>query len=223
MIIAIDGPAGSGKSSVAREVARRLGFHYLDTGAMYRALAFEALERGIVLDDEPALVKLASAEPVQFVHVANDPLPSKVLIGGRDVTDEIRTPRIDEAVSPVARLGEVRATMVEQQRLLAQHQDIVIEGRDIGTVVFPQAQLKVFLTATPEERARRRAEQQAGAGAAVDAGGVRDAITRRDEADSSRSHSPLLAADDAVLIDTSDLTFEQVVRAIVDLSSKADS
>ncbi len=220
MIIAIDGPAGSGKSSVAREVARRLGFHYLDTGAMYRALAFEALVQGVDLDDAAGLIRLASAEQIRFVHDAGEPLPSKVLIGGRDVTDAIRTPQVDEAVSPVARLAGVREAMVAQQRQLAQHQDIVVEGRDIGTVVFPDAPLKIFLTATPEERARRRAKQQASTGATVDPRSVQDAIVRRDAADSSRTHSPLLAASDAIQLDTSDLTFEQVVEAIAELAAK---
>ena len=218
MIIAIDGPAGSGKSSVAREVARRLGFHYLDTGAMYRALAFAALQQGVGLDDEPGLVALASTSPVEFVHAEDEPLPSKVLIGGVDVTEEIRSPQVDDAVSPVARLARVREAMVRQQRVAADGQDIVVEGRDIGTVVFPDAELKVFLTASAQERARRRTQQQAAAGAAVDTDSVHDAITRRDAADSSRAHSPLRAASDAVEVDTTGLGFEQVVSSVVDLA-----
>jgi CMP/dCMP kinase len=223
MIIAIDGPAGSGKSSVAREVARRLGFCYLDTGAMYRALALEALTRGVDLADESGLVALASSAPIEFVHVGNEPLPSKVLIGGHDVTEAIRTPQIDDAVTPVARLADVRDAMVRQQRTLAANQDVVVEGRDIGTVVFPEAPVKVFLTARPEERAQRRAKQQAQAGAAVDAVGVKDAIARRDAADSSRTHSPLVAARDAVEVDTTGLTLEEVVSRVVDLVSKVRS
>jgi len=221
MIIAIDGPAGSGKSSVAREVARRLGYHYLDTGAMYRALAFVALERGIDLGDENSLADLASANPVTFEHVADEPLPSKVLIGGRDVTQDIRMPRVDDAVSPVARLKHVRRVMVGQQRELTKDEDIVVEGRDIGTVVFPNAGLKVFLTASPEERARRRAEQHAAAGSPVDEAGVHDAILRRDAADSSRAHSPLVAAPDAVCVDTTGLTFDEAVDRVVALAAAA--
>jgi cytidylate kinase len=221
MIIAIDGPAGSGKSSVAREVARRLGLHYLDTGAMYRALAFEALREGIDLSDEFALTELATKVPIEFVHDSSDPLPLKVLVGGRDVTDTIRTPRIDDSVTPVARLGGVRKAMVEQQRALAADKDFVVEGRDIGTVVFPDAALKVFLTASPEERAKRRAQQHAQAGAAVDTERVKSAIERRDAADSSRVHSPLHPAKDAIELDTTNLSLEQVVDRIADLASEA--
>ena len=223
MIIAIDGPAGSGKSSVAREVARELGFHYLDTGAMYRALALEALDAGVGLDDESQLIALASEMPIAFVHEGDDPLPTKVLLGGRDVTSDIRAPRVDDAVSPVARLGGVREAMVATQRQLAADQNIVVEGRDIGTVVFPDAPLKIYLTASPEERGRRRAAQQAEAGATVDAASVQDAIVRRDHADSSRVHSPLVAASDAVEVDTTGLTLSQVVATVVELASRPRS
>jgi cytidylate kinase len=220
MIIAIDGPAGSGKSSVAKVVAARLGFHYLDTGAMYRAVACRALSQGISPADEPAVAQIAEHDLVAFGHEAGDPLPSRVFIAGEDVTDAIRTPAADDAVSPVAKLASVRAAMVRQQRLLASKSDIVVEGRDIGTVVFPDAQLKVFLTASAEERARRRAEQQTAGGHAVDPDVVRDAIVRRDEIDSTRTHSPLAAASDAVLLDTTGLTFDEVVGRIVELAEE---
>jgi CMP/dCMP kinase len=220
MIIAIDGPAGSGKSSVAKVVAGRLGFHYLDTGAMYRAVAFRALSDGLSLDDESAVARIATSEPIAFGHDAGDPLPSRISISGVDVTSAIRAPAVDEAVSPVARLARVRAAMVEQQRQLARGADIVVEGRDIGTVVFPDAELKVFVTASPEERARRRAAQHAESGLAVDEAGVRDSIVRRDEIDSTRAHSPLAAAQDAVVLDTTDLTFEQAVGRIVELAQE---
>jgi len=218
MIIAIDGPAGSGKSSVAKLVARRLGFHYLDTGAMYRAVAFRALSTGISLADEDAIARIAATDEVAFGHEPGEPLPSLVSIAGIDVTAAIRTPEVDDAVSAVARMARVRDAMVAQQRHLAQGSDIVVEGRDIGTVVFPNAELKVYLTATPEERARRRAAQQSEAGLAVDAVGVRDALIRRDYADSSRLHSPLSVANDAVEVDTTGLTLEQVVECVAALA-----
>jgi CMP/dCMP kinase len=218
MIIAIDGPAGSGKSTVAKLVARRLGFHYLDTGAMYRAVAVRALSTGVSLADEDAVAEVAGTGEIAFGHEPGEPLPSLISIAGMDVTTAIRTPEIDDAVSTVARMARVREAMVAQQRHLAEESDIVVEGRDIGTVVFPDAELKVYLTATPEERARRRAAQQAAAGLSVDATGVHDALVRRDLADSSREHSPLTAASDSVELDTTDLSLEQVVERIAALA-----
>jgi CMP/dCMP kinase len=220
MIIAIDGPAGSGKSSVAKALAAQLGFHYLDTGAMYRAVAYQALADGISLADELAVTRIAQTCPIAFEHAGADPLPSRVLIGGRDVTDAIRTPAVDEAVSPVARLELVRHAMVAQQRHLAEGNDIVVEGRDIGTVVFPDATLKVYLTATPEERARRRAVQNAARGLEAAHEGVLDALVRRDSADSTRQHSPLSTAEDAVVFDTTGLTFDEVVSAVAQMAEE---
>jgi cytidylate kinase len=218
MIIAIDGPAGSGKSSVAKAVAASLGFRYLDTGAMYRAIAQRALGSGVSIADEDAVASLAETCEIAFVHEPGTAVPSRVLVDGIDVTEAIRTPQVDDAVSPVARLPLVRQAMVAQQRHLAEDSDTVVEGRDIGTVVFPDAGLKVFLTADPEERARRRAAQNAASGHAADEAMVHDAIMRRDAQDSSRAHSPLVAAADAVVIDTTDLTFEQVVARIEELA-----
>ena len=214
MIIAIDGPAGSGKSTVAKRVARRLGFHYLDTGAMYRAVACRVLAQGDSLADENAVAAVAAADEVTFGHGPGEPLPSLVSIAGEDVTAQIRTPEIDEAVSTVARMPRVREAMVAQQRHLGKASNIVVEGRDIGTVVFPNAELKVYLTATPVERARRRAAQQAQAGIIVEEAGVHDAMLRRDAADSSREHSPLVPAADAVELDTTGLTLDDVVERI---------
>jgi len=218
MIIAIDGPAGSGKSTVAKLVAQRLGFHYLDTGAMYRAVAVSAQRHGVGLDDGLGLAELAGREEIVFEHVGTEALPSRVLIGGADVTAEIRTPWADGAVSQVARLSQVRDAMVAQQRHLGESGDIVVEGRDIGTVVFPDAGLKVFLTASPEERARRRATQQSALGHVVDQSAVHEAIVKRDEADSTRAVSPLVAASDAVQLDTTGLSIEQVVGRIAELA-----
>ncbi len=214
MIIAIDGPAGSGKSSVAKGVATRLGFRYLDTGAMYRAVTYLALETGIDPGDGDALAKLVAESPIEFTHVSGDPFPTCVRIAGTDVTTEIRSPEVDDSVSAVARLGVVREAMVAQQRFLGGSDDIVVEGRDIGTVVFPDAEVKVFLTASPEERARRRSVQQAESGIESDSAGVHESIIRRDKADSTRELSPLAPADDAVVLDTTGMTFAEVVERV---------
>lgn len=221
MIIAIDGPAGSGKSTVAKLVAVRLGFHYLDTGAMYRAVAVRALDQDLPLNDEVALAKIANAEQIEFVHEGDEALPSRVIIGGEDVTEPIRTPAADAAVSTVAALPSVREAMVGQQRHLGAQGDIVVEGRDIGTVVFPYAELKVYLTASPEERARRRAAQQAAKGHNVDTAAVHEALLKRDHADSTRDVAPLAAAADSVEVDTTGLTIEQVVEKIAQLAEEA--
>ena len=220
MIIAIDGPAGSGKSSVAKALAASLGFQYLDTGAMYRAVAYRALAEGISLADEPALASIADNCPITFEHAGSDPLPSRVLIDCTDVTEAIRTPAVDDAVSPVARLPLVRHAMVAQQRHLAEGSNIVVEGRDIGTVVFPDAALKVYLTATPEERARRRAAQNVSRGLDAEHAGVLDALVRRDSADSTREHSPLATAADAVVVDTTGLSFDEVVGVVARMAKE---
>ncbi len=215
MIIAIDGPAGSGKSTVAKQVARMLDFHYLDTGAMYRCIAWYALEHGVELDDAVALERIALEQPIVFSHSEGDPMPTGVSVGGHDVTSEIRTPRIDKAVSPVSAVPEVRQALVLKQREIAQTQDIVMEGRDIGTVVFPDAELKVFLTASPEERAHRRALQNKERGfGEMDEAAILQAIIARDEADSTRAVSPLKPADDARMLDTTDMGIDDVCETI---------
>ncbi len=214
MIIAIDGPAGSGKSTVAKLVAERLGFRYLDTGAMYRAVAYRALSLGISAHDEASVAAIAMRDEVTFSHERGEHLASKVYIADQDVTQAIRTPQVDEAVSAVASLPSVRRAMVAQQRHLGTDSDIVVEGRDIGTVVFPEAEVKVFLTASPEERAKRRVAQHAEDGIEVAAEDVRVAMERRDETDSTRAVSPLAAADDALVVDTTDLLIDQVVELI---------
>lgn len=223
MIIAIDGPAGSGKSTVARAVARRLGMHYLDTGAMYRAVAWTALERGIDLAKEPAVTVVATEIDIEFVHEGESPIATSVLANGHDVTTEIRTPRIDDAVSAVARMPAVRAALVAQQRAIGDAGDIVVEGRDIGTVVFPDAGVKVFLTASPQERARRRHLELEQRGEALDAAAVQERMAMRDSADSSREVSPLAAADDALVLDTTGMGIDDVVTAIAELAGEARS
>jgi CMP/dCMP kinase len=201
MVVAIDGPAGAGKSTVARAVARRLGFTYLDSGAMYRAAALETLEQG-----GPA------AERARELELE---LGDRVRANGRDVTEAIRTPEVSEAASRIATDRGVRAALVEKQRALLSQGNWVAEGRDIGTVVKPDAELKVFLTADPETRAHRRA-QELGADPRV----VLQDQTLRDQQDSTREHSPLKAADDAVEVDTSGKTVDQVVDEIAALAGR---
>ena len=203
MIVAIDGPAGAGKSSVARALATRLGFKYLDTGAMYRALTWLALHEGVALDDGPALRALAAANPVEFG------VGGSVSIGGEDVTRRIREPEIDAAVPVVARHPEVREVMRDRQRALAVGGDSVIEGRDVGSVVAPQAEVKVFLLADADERARRRTSDRPGVAADALAADLR----KRDERDAINTQS----ADDAVLLDTTELTVDEVVERIAEL------
>ena len=216
MIVAIDGPAGSGKSTVARAIARDFGFTYLDTGAMYRCVALAALERGVPLADGAALEGVARSVGIGFGRAQDG--SQTVSLDGRDVTLAIRTPEVDAAVSTVSAVQGVRDVMVALQRALAAGSDAVAEGRDIGTVVFPEAEVKVFLTASPEARAHRRADQNrarsASAGCPVDERQVLAAIVERDRADSSRSVAPLKPADDAVRIDSSELTADEVVARI---------
>ena len=215
MIVAIDGPSGAGKSSVSVEVARELGFSCLDTGAMYRSVAWQAVHDGVALDDEERLGEIARTYEIAFAHEEGNPKPIGVSIGGTDVTTAIRTAEIDLAVSPVSATPSVREALVAQQQRIGRSGDYVVEGRDIGTVVFPEAPVKVFLTASNEARARRRVlqNQERGVGS-TDYETVLADIIRRDEYDSSRATSPLRPADDAVHIDSSDMTIEEVIETI---------
>jgi cytidylate kinase len=196
-IIAIDGPAGSGKSTVARALASALGWAFLDTGAMYRAVTCEALDQGVDVNDQRAVAALAASLRLTT-------LP-RVTVNGRDVEEEIRTDRVNAAVSVVAANALVRATMVARQRQWAAEQPLgtVVEGRDITTVVFPEATLKVFLTASLEERARRRGDEGEAS------------VARRDEADTNRDASPLRQADDALVLDTTGRVVDEVVGEII--------
>jgi cytidylate kinase len=200
MLIAIDGPAGSGKSTVARRVAKELGFTYLDSGAMYRCVA---------------LLWLAAPErdPAELAREARIELGERVLLDGRDVSEEIRAPKVSEAASQLAAEPRMRAELVAKQRTLIANGDWVVEGRDIATVVAPQAALKVFLTASPQERARRRATELG-----ADLATVRAELTLRDARDSTREHSPLRAAPGAVTLDTSELTEEEVAQRVLELA-----
>ncbi|MGH2834657.1 MAG: (d)CMP kinase [Solirubrobacteraceae bacterium] len=213
MLIAIDGPAGAGKSTVARALSERLGFTYLDSGAMYRCVGLLALD-----SPEVALATLASSARIEFVTAEAVVHGSgrRVLLDDRDVTDAIRAPEISEVASRVAAHPGVREALVAKQRELISEGDWVAEGRDIGTVVAPGAELKVYLTADPAERARRRAAELGGDEAVVLA-----EQTMRDERDSTRAHSPLEAAPGAVLLDTTGMSVEQVVEHIVGLAHAA--
>jgi len=222
MIIAIDGPSGAGKSSVSVEVARILGFSCLDTGAMYRAVAWQAVQDGVSFDDTEALGQIARTREIEFAHEEGNPKPVGVSIGGADVTKAIRTREIDHAVSPVSAVPAVREALVAQQQRIGNAGDYVVEGRDIGTVVFPGAEVKVFLTASNEARAKRRVLQneQRGVGS-TDFDEVLADIVRRDELDSSRAASPLKPASDAVHIDSSDMTMQEVIDEVGALAKKA--
>ena len=201
MVIAIDGPAGAGKSSVARAAAERLGFTYLDTGAMYRAVAYRARD---------------AADPAEVARSITLELGERVRVDGEDVTERIREPWVSEASSRVSSNPGVREALVAQQRRLLSQGDWVAEGRDIGTVVMPDAEVKVFLTASPEERARRRATQLG-----TDATVVLQEQTMRDERDRTREHAPLAPAVDAIPVDTTGLSLEEVVDQIVTLAVEA--
>jgi cytidylate kinase len=209
LIIAIDGPSGAGKGTVARAVASRLRYRHLDTGAMYRAVAWKALQEGIDLRDEAAVA--AIGERAAF-DLEND----RVIIDGHDVARAIRTPEIDSAASVVARHPAVRRALVARQRDIGAGGAIVMEGRDIGTVVFPHADVKIYLDASPEERARRRAADPAhGASAGRALTEVATALAERDRLDSTRATSPLAMAPDALLIETTGLPVEVVVERVL--------
>lgn len=220
MIIAIDGPAGSGKSTIARLVAAQLGFAYLDTGAMYRAVTLGALERSVDLEDGEALGELARELDlhVEPAEVPDGQSQSRVYLDGREVTAAIRSSSVTACVSQVSAHISVREALTGLQRALAERGDVVLEGRDIGTVVCPKADVKVFLTASSGERARRRHAQLLAQGVAVSLEEVIEDLERRDTFDSSRAAAPLRMADDAVAIDTTELGIAEVVDAVCRLA-----
>lgn len=215
IIVAIDGPAGAGKSTIAKLVARRLGATLLDTGAIYRSLALAAKRRGIAWDDEQRLAALADELPLRFELQGED---NRVLLGDEDVSSAIRTPEISRGASQVSGLGGVRAALLAMQRRFGARGSVVAEGRDIGTVVFPDATVKVFMVADPEARARRRLDDLRAAGdEQTTLEEVLEAQQQRDAADSGRAVAPLVPADDATHLDTSTLTIEQTVAAVLEL------
>jgi len=219
-VIAIDGPAGAGKSTVAQRVAQRLGFLLVDTGALYRAVALAAQEAGVDWNDEAALGELASTLELEFQPAPgeNADAPPHLFLNGRDRSEDIRTPEISLGASEVSKHPSVRRTLLSLQRRLGAQGGVVLEGRDIGTVVFPDAELKVFLTASPESRATRRVSDLAERGIIADFGQTLADIQLRDERDANRPVSPLRAASDAVTLDTTHLDVDSVVEQLAELA-----
>lgn len=214
--VAIDGPSGAGKSTIARILARELQLIYVDTGALYRAIGYTALTQGIEPSDAPAVQRLLSSLRVTLGYENNEQC---VYVNGSDVTDHIRTPEVSQAASKVSAIPAVRAFLFSLQQDIAKAQSVVMDGRDIGTVVLPDAQVKIFLTASVQSRARRRYDQLIASGATVDFDDVLQDMIVRDKRDSERAAAPLKAAEDAILVDTSGETLEQSVariRAIVE-------
>jgi CMP/dCMP kinase len=212
LVIAIDGPAASGKSTTARLVAQRLGYLHVDTGAMYRAATLKVLRAGIGLDEAEKIAALIEASHVQLRDAEGG---LRVLLDGEDVTDEVRTPEVTRAVSSVSSIRRVREVMVREQRMMGREGGIVLEGRDIGSVVFPDADLKFFLVAGINARAERRRKELEGQGVTADLHALREEIRERDRIDSTRAESPLVKPSGAVELDTSDMTIEEQVAFVV--------
>jgi CMP/dCMP kinase len=212
IIVAIDGPAGAGKSTLAKRIASKLGFVYINTGAMYRAVALWALRLNVDLSDMHRLEQLALAANIEL-----QPAAAKVILNGEDVTTAIQDPAVSRAASTISEVPGVRRALLDLQRKMAKENSVVMEGRDIGSVVFPGAQVKIFLDADPKERARRRALELAASGQNADWNVVAAEIRQRDERDRRRSEAPLVQAPDAQLVDTTDLSLEQVEDVILRL------
>lgn len=217
-IIAVDGPAGSGKSTVLFAVAQRISYLFVDTGAFYRAVTFLALEEQLDLHDTDQVAALCRRTQFDMTpELKDDGRQFTFLVDGRDITSQLNTPAVDKGVSIIAASDKVRACLLEAQRKLAAKGHVIMVGRDIGTVVLPDADLKIFITASLEERAARRSQQRARTGEPVDYQVVIENLRQRDQLDSSRESAPLRQTDDAVLLDTSALTFEESVEAVLDV------
>ncbi len=218
-IIAIDGPAAAGKSTIGQAVAEELGYRYLDTGAMYRAVTWTALQRAIDIEDEAAVSKLAEDIEIDITAPTNDDgRQYTVLVNGNDVTWALRRSEVDANVSAVSAYPGVRKAMVAQQRRIAGQGEAVVVGRDIGTVVLPDADLKIYLDASVEERARRRYEERSARGEDPDYDVILREMRRRDQRDSSRAMAPLRPADDAVIVDTDGLSITEVVDTVLEMA-----
>jgi cytidylate kinase len=210
LIIAIDGPSGAGKGTIARAISQQLGYRHVDTGAMYRAVGWKARLEAVALDDEAGVAAVAARANLVVEN-------GVIAIDGHDVTRAIRTPDVDKIAASVARLPKVREVLVTRQRDLGQRGGVVMEGRDIGTVVFPNADLKIYLDASATERARRRAHDAAHTGSQAGQAAVAEAIAARDKSDTTRAASPLTVAPDAIHIDTTDMPVEAVVARVMEL------
>ena len=210
VVVAIDGPAGAGKSTVARTVAERLGYVYINTGAMYRAVALWALRLGFDLQEHLKLQQLAEQARIEF-----QPASTRVFLNGEDITEALADPAVSDAASIVSAVPGVRRALVAEQRRIAEGASVVMEGRDIGTVVFPDADVKLYLDASPEERARRRANDPAHTGVPAAVSDVATLLTQRDEIDRTRAVSPLYAAADAIVVDTTGKDVDTVVREVL--------
>ncbi len=215
--IAIDGPAGAGKSSIAKEAARRLGFIYVDTGALYRTVALNAIRNNVSLNDPAAIAQTLSNAKISLAFADGT---QRVMLNGEDVSEQIRTPDVSAGASKVSAVPAVRQYLFDLQKNLAAENDCLMDGRDIGTVVLPNAQLKVFLTASPEERARRRWNQLKEAGTEADYDEILKDVNQRDYQDTHREIAPLKQADDAVLLDTTHMNFEEVVAELLRLTEE---
>lgn len=206
-IVTVDGPAGSGKSTIAKIIAKKYGLTYLDTGAMYRMIALYALENGIDLEDSKSIEAMLENAKLDIVG-------NQFFLNGKDVSEEIRTPRVSAVVSPVAAIKEVRVKLVDLQREISRGKSVILDGRDIGTVVFPNGDVKIFLIASPEERAKRRLKEYEEKGVEADYESVLASIKERDFIDSTRKESPLKKAEDAHEIDSSTMSIDEVVEVI---------
>lgn len=215
--IAIDGPAGSGKSTTAKEVAKRLGYVYIDSGAMYRAVTLNAIERNIPTTDDKRMVEIAANTRIEF---KTDNSQTIILMEGRDVSNLIRTPEVNNRINPVAANPEVRRILVKKQQELGKDGGIVMDGRDIGTVVFPDAELKIYMEASAEERAKRRFLEFKAKGIGIEYEEVLEEIKTRDRADTSRKHGPLRVAPDAVVLDTTNLSVDEQVEKVLELAKE---
>jgi len=213
IVVTIDGPAASGKSTTARLVAQRLNWLYLDTGAMYRSIALKVVNQGIELDDDKNIGRTAREADI---NLRQSDTGIRVFLDGEDVSEKIRTPEIDRAVGPVCEVGEVRRILVEHQRKAAEEGNIIAEGRDMGTVVFPDADLKFFMRASLQARTERRLRDMRERGESLSQQQVQEEIERRDKRDSERANSPLKQADDAIVLDTSQLSIEDQVLFVID-------
>lgn len=220
LVIAIDGPAGAGKSTVAQLVAAKLGYVYLDTGAMYRAVTYFVLQQGIDPNNHQAVTDAAKQANIELKSNAGVSAKPKIFLNGEEITEKIRTREISNLVSPLSAISSVRDVLVEQQRKLARNGNVVLDGRDIGTVVLPNADVKIFLTASAEERANRRIKDLEKQGEKADLKELQAEIEARDKRDSTRDVAPLKVADDSVVVNTDKLNIEQVVERILEICAE---